>query len=193
MSEQPPPYGVPYQLPRKPRPRAAWFGVGAGLIVLSIAAAVGLFLWTLSGFFETDARLPADGAPHQVTVGTDGDRMLWKDDDIFEAGCQIVDRATGDEISLLAEGGGFTRSTGSGDWVGAYRFDPGSGDLEVTCAPSSLVEADQVGEIEIGPAPQIGNFVAGLIATIAIPALLGLSGIAILLVTGILWATRPKF
>lgn len=203
MSEQQPPLQPPYGVPSgyppgqpplpptKPRPSAIWFAVGGFLLVLSVVVAIGLFIWTLSGFFETDARVAADGRPHEITVGTDGDRMLWKSDDVFDSGCRVVDLATEQQIPLRAAGGSFTRSTGSGDWVGSYRFDPGSGHLIVTCKAGPF-DGDQLSEVEIGPAPQIGNFVGGLVATIAIPTLIGLTGLAVLLVTGILWTTRPS-
>src|SRR3546814_11219707 len=70
-------------------------------------------------------------------------------------------------------------------WVGTWRFDPGSGHLEVTCTASAWHPPSTV---EIGPAPRIGSFVVGLLATIFVPLFLGLAGVAVLLVTGILWS-----
>jgi hypothetical protein len=189
MSQPPSSYPVPSgyppgqaPLPTKPRPSGWWFVVGSVLIVGAVAAAVGLFIWTLSAFLDTDARVAADGQPHQVTVGTDGDRMLW-----FEEGsaqtCQIVDRASGDVVVLDRVSATYERSDTDGDWHGFARFDPGTGNLEVTCAPA--------GTVLIGAAPKIGNFVVGILATIFVPLFLGLFGLAILIVTGILFATRP--
>jgi hypothetical protein len=62
------------------------------------------------------------------------------------------------------------------------RFDPGSGDLSVTCTPSG-------GRVQIGPAPEIANFVGGLLVLIFVPAILGILGTIALIVTGVLWAT----
>lgn len=197
MTTPPPSYPVPSGYPpgqpprpQKYRPSWAWFLVGAALIMVGLAAGVGLFIWTLSAFFTTDARVPTDGEPHLVTVDTDGDRMLWRDDDVFDPGCRVVDRATGEEIDLRPVTSQITRDFGDGEWTAAARFDPGSGDLEVTCAPSTADE-DAATEVEIGPAPSVGGLVGGLIATIAVPGLLGLFGLATLIVTGVLWATRP--
>jgi hypothetical protein len=196
MSQPPPSYPVPSgyppgqpPLPPKHRPSGWWFVVGAGLIVAALVAAVGLFIWTLSAFFETDATVRADGQAHSITVDTDGDRMLWRDDDVFDPNCSIVDVRTGDQIDLRPVTSQFTKDFGEGEWTAAYRFDPGSGSLEVTCAAAR--DLDDGGEVQIGPAPSIGGFVGGLLATIAVPSLLGLFGLATLIVTGILWSTRP--
>jgi hypothetical protein len=196
MSQPPPSYPVPSgyppgqpPLPPKRRPSGWWFVVGGGLIVLAVAVAIGLFIWTLSAFFETDATVAADGRSHVVTVGTDGQRMLWRDDDVFDPRCTILDIETGTEVELRPVTSQFTKDFGEGEWTAAYRFDPGSGRLAVTCA--AVRDPDDGGQVQIGPAPSIGAFVGGLIATIAIPSLLGLFGLAILIVTGILWSTRP--
>lgn len=202
MSQPPPSYPVPSgyppgqpPLPPKYRPSGWWFAVGAGLLVAALAAGIGLFVWTLAAFFSTDATVEADGQPHHVTVATDGDRMLWRDDDVFDPDCTIVDLATGDEVDLRPVTSQFTKDFGEGEWTAAYRFDPGSGRLEVTCGLGDPdTGADwQMGwgqKVQIGPAPSIGGFVGGLIATIAVPSLLGLFGLATLIVTGVLWSTR---
>jgi len=96
---------------------------------------------------------------------------------------------TGDQIDLRPVTSQFTKDFGEGEWTAAYRFDPGTGRLAVTCA--AALRPDDGGEVQIGPAPSIGGVVGGLIATIAVPSLLGLFGLATLIVTGILWATRP--
>ena len=69
-----------------------------------------------------------------VTVDTDGHRMLWRDDDVFDPGCTIVDIDAGEQVELRPVTSQFTKDFGDGEWTAAYRFDPGSGRLEVTCA-----------------------------------------------------------
>ena len=198
MSQPPPSYPVPSgyppgqsPLPTKYRPSGWWFVVGGGLIVAAIAAGVGLFIWTLSAFFSTDATVPADGEVHTVTVGTDGDRMIWRSsNDSQLAPCEVTDQVTGEPIALSPVTGSYTRSSGSVEWLADQRFDPGSGRLEITCAAGSdLLGAEQ--RVQIGPAPSIGGFVGGIFASIAVPGLLGLFGVATLIVTGILWFSRP--
>ncbi|CAI9419054.1 hypothetical protein [Nocardioides sp. T2.26MG-1] len=191
MTQLPPPYGpspVPPR-PAKPRPSAWWFGLGIALILSAVAAGVGLFVWTLSAFLQTDVEVVRDGEAHAVEVSTDGDLMLWSYDFESRPSCSVVDRATGDEIELRRPGGEFRRDSGTaGDWVGTWRFDPGSGDLEVSC---TATDSSPLSTVEIGPAPRIGSFVVGILATIVVPLLLFLAGVAVLLVTGILWSVRP--
>lgn len=180
----PPPYGVP--LPpaapvRRGRPSGWWFVLGGGLVVSAVAVGIGLFVWTISAFLSTDANIAADGAPHDVTVASDGDRMLWLEDG-FGQRCEIVDRTTGESVVLGPVGGSFSRSDGSGDWHGAARFDPGTGSLRVTCDPGE-------GAVLIGPAPRIGAFLGGIFATVLIPLGLGAVGVLILIVTTVLFAT----
>ncbi|GAA4690494.1 hypothetical protein [Nocardioides conyzicola] len=190
MSQPPPSYPVPSGYPPgaspsppKYRPSGWWFVVGAALVVAAVAAAVGLFVWTLSAFFSTDATVPADGRTHTVTVGTDGDRVLWRDTAVADPECAVVDTTTGDQVDLRVVTSHMTKDLNEDHWTAAYRFDPGSGRLDVTCAAGD--------EVEIGPAPSIGGFVGGIIATVAVPGLLGLLGLVTLIVTGVLWASRP--
>jgi hypothetical protein len=190
MSQPPPSYPVPPGYPphqppppRKPRPSGWWFVVGGGLVVVAGAAAVGLFLWALWPLLHTDASVPADGQPHLVTVSTDGDRMLWRHDDVFDPSCEITDARTGEQVRLQPVTSQVSRDFGDGGWTAAYRFDPGSGHLEVVC--------DRGGSVEIGAAPTVGGVVAGLLLAILVPGLVGLVGLATLVVTGILWTTRP--
>lgn len=209
MSQPPPSYPVPPgyppgrpPLPQKYRPSWAWFLVGGGLILVAVGIGVALFIWALWPFFSTDARVPADGRPHVVTVDTDGDRMLWRDDDVFDPGCRVVDTATGEEIALRPVTSQLSRDTGDGEFVAAYRFSPGSGELEVTCAagaePDDLADPTdpdwEMGwgeEVVIGPAPNVGGMVVALAAGVIVPGVLGLAGLVMIIVTGILWATRP--
>lgn len=185
MSQPMPPYAAAPR-PTKPRPSAWWFVLGGGLIVAAVAVGVALFAWALSGFLSTDGTVPADGQAHSITVGTDGDRMLWGS--AARQDCVVVDRAGDTPVQLRPVHGSFTRSDSRGSFVGFYRFSPGSGRLSVTCTPD---EADGVGEVLIGPMPQVGSFVVGIIAGILVPLVLGLAGLALLIVTGVLFATRP--
>ncbi len=172
--------------PPKPRPRAWWFVVGAVLIVVGAGVGVALFVWALVGFLDTDARVPADGRSHEVVVGTDGERMLWLQQGYAQE-CQVQDTATGSEVHMRPVSGNFTRSENAYTWIGAYRFDPGSGQLAVTCGSAGSLPS----QVLIGPAPRIGSFVVGLVAGIVLPLVLGGAGFLIIVVTTILWVTRP--
>ena len=187
----PPPYGAPGPppAPRRPRPSGWWFVVGTGLILGGIALGIGIFAWTLQGFLNTEATVPVDGRPHQVGVGTDGDRMLWLEDG-FTQRCTIRDLENGAPVSLSPVTGSFHRSDGSGDFRGGYRFDPGSGRLGVTCRsmPGGAMDAS-AGSVLIGKAPRIGSFAVGILAGILVPLVLGAAGLVILIVTGVRFAT----
>lgn len=192
MSQPPPSYPVPSGYPPgqparpvKYRPSWWWFVVGGGLIVLGVVVAVGLFIWALSGFLRSDATVAADGQAHTVTVGTGGERMLWLDDD--HQTCTITDVRSGETIPLERVSGSFERSDSHGDLEGLYKFSPGSGKLSVTCEQAGV---GRVGTVLIGPMPEIGSFVVGILLAIFVPGLLGLAGLIILVVTGILFATR---
>jgi hypothetical protein len=149
--------------------------------VAALVIGVLLFVFTLKAVLETDANVSADGRPHSVTVGTDGDRMLWLEEGYGQQ-CAIVDEETGQPVDTSPTGGDFNRSDGSGEWHGALKFDPGSGHLEVTCTNSE-------GAVLIGPAPQVAGFVGGILAAILVPLLLGGFGVVALIVTTVLFAT----
>lgn len=172
---------MPGPLPQKYRPSAGWFGLGIGLIVAAVVAAIALFAWTLSSFLDTQARLLADGQAHVVSVEEDSELMLWGD----QAGgqsCTIIDSATGEEVDRRSTGGSFQRSDGNGDFEGLWRFGTGSGELQVTCQGG--------GPLLLGATPAFGSFVLGILLTFVVPGVLGLAGVITLIVTGILWSVR---
>ncbi|MET1059464.1 MAG: hypothetical protein ABWX84_07690 [Nocardioides sp.] len=179
MTAWPPP--PPQQQQQKPRPSRWWFAVGGGLMLF--AAAVGVAAWVLlfRGLMQTDTSVPVDGRSHQVTVPTDGDRMVWADTLAERPQCTVTDRESGQEIPLKATNGTFERN----EQTAVRSFAPGSGTLDVTC------EGDPSTEVEIGPAPDITAFVGGVLVGVLVPLLLGGTGFVIVLVTGVLWTTRP--
>ncbi len=196
MSSPQPPYGQPYRPPpvypayQKPvssrrRPSGWWFVVAGLLMVAGIAVGVLLIIQSVRAFVEVDATIQADGETHSITVDTDQDRMVWVHPSQTE-NCSIVDARTGEEVGLDDVSASYSKDVGSGSWEGASTFDPGSGELEITCAASG-------GEIQIGPAPDIGGFVGGLVGGILLALLLGGAGFVMLIVVAILFATgRPR-
>lgn len=174
--------------PRKDRPSAGWFVLGLGLFLLSIAASVVLIVLLLVGFLASDATVRADGQPHRVSVSTDGDRLMWLADD--DASCRVADAATGQEIPLRRVTDDYERTDEGEDLVGAYRFDPGSGELEVTCTPAAGTDPDD-DLVLIGSVPELETLAAGVLLAIVLPGLLALVGLVIVLWTGILWSLRP--
>jgi hypothetical protein len=148
------------------------------LVGLAIGATA--FVLIFRGIVTTDASLPVDSDPHQVSVPTDGDRMIWADTGAHPE-CTVTDRASGEEIGLEATNGDFDRN----DQTAIARFDPGSGDLEVTC------EGDTGTAVDIGPSPGTAGLVGGILVAVLAPLLLGGLGFVVVVVTGVLWSSRP--
>ncbi len=180
------PYGAPPPPPQRRRPSAWWFVLAAGLMVAGVAVGVTVLVLTVKSFTETDATIAADGQPHTISVDTDRDRMIWIDDD-EPPSCTIIDVETGEEVrSTGSPDASYTKGGGSRDWEGDETFDPGSGELEITCEEAG-------GPIQIGPAPEFGEFFGGLALGIFLPFFLGGVGFLMLIVVGILFATgRPR-
>jgi hypothetical protein len=170
--------------PPKARPSVIWFVVGALLLVAGVAAGIVLFVRIFdSGFLSVEARIPADGVAHQVTVDTDGDRYLWEQQ-YGAADCVVLDADSGGAIALEPVGGTVTRSVNGDAWQAVASFDPGSGRLSVTCSAAE-------GPAQIGPALVVGDFVLRILLAILVPLLLVGLGLTVLIGTAILWATRP--
>jgi hypothetical protein len=193
----PPPYGVPqpgqppvypaYQksVPSRRRPSAWWFAVAGLLMLAGIAIGVLLIVQAVRTFTDVDATIQADGETHAVSVDADQDRMVWIHPSEPQR-CVIMDAESGTPVDLDDVSASYTKDVGSGEWEGSSRFDPGSGDLEITCEATG-------GEIQIGPAPEFGKFFGSLAAGIIIPILLGGGGFVLLILIAILYATgRPR-
>ena len=180
MTAWPPP-PPPQRPPQKPRPSGWWFVVGGGLMLVGLVVGVTAFVLLFRGLLTTDASVPVDGEGHRVSVPTDGDRLLWADTEAQRPQCTVTDRESGREIPLETPHGDFERN----EQTAVRSFDSGSGDLDITC------DGDPDTEVEIGPAPSIRSFVGGILAAVLAPLLLGGAGFVIVLVTGVLWSTRP--
>lgn len=156
------------------------------LIVAGLATGVLMIVQSVGGFFSIDATIHADGQTRQVTVETDRDRMIWIDQ-FDQPSCTIKDAATGEEVAYEGLGNtAYTKWDDGREWQGDGTFDPGSGDLAVTCTPDG-------GPIQIGPEPEFGALVGGLAAGILIPLLLGVAGFVGLIVVAVLYVTgRPR-
>ena len=165
---------------RRRRPSAWWFLAGGALVVAAIVAFVALFAWTLTGFLDTDATVDADGQAETVRLEGDERRMLWLQDGQTQT-CSITDPDTGDDVPTREVTGEYGRTNDGDGFSGVATFAPGSGTVEVSCSGG--------GTVLIGPAPGIGSFVLGLLATIFVPLLLGSAGVVILIVTGVLYAS----
>lgn len=183
----------PPSAPQRRRPSKWWFVVGGGLLVLAVVIFVGGLIWTIVGVTKTDGTFPADGTPASVTSPADEKRMLFMEDsdlpadpfddsDPAEPECTITD-GSGEERDLDDVTGRVTVSNSDGDWRGIATFNSGDGDLSVTCTGDGV-------DMRIG-APLGFGFAAGLVVSIVLPMILGSIGALILLITTILYLTRP--
>lgn len=99
--------------------------------------------------------------------------------------CTIVDTADGQVVVQSPVFGATSRSGSDGSWIGSTTFDPGSGDLEVTCGTGGGAR------VQIGPEVSVGGLIGGILLTVLAALVLGGAGLVVLIVTGVLFVTRP--
>lgn len=166
---------------RKPRPSAWWFAVGAGLVALAIGIGVTALVLTITRFTETDATVGA-GERAEVTVGTE-QKLAWIDT-LEPARCGLTEAGSGEPVATTPPTASYTKSYGGREWVGRALFTSSTGAVVVDCS-------DSPGPVQVGPAPQIGGFLGGLAVGILVPLALGSLGLVVLVVTAVLFASRP--
>lgn len=173
------PVPPPYPSPPRPgkKPPSWWWFLGPVLLMLASAVVFAVMLaTTVQDLTQVDARVPADGEPHSVSVPA-GEHMLFADVPAGELPpCTITDDE-GREIEQRDVVGEFTISRDGREWSGLTRFDAGDGDVVITCARQASFGA---GEVLVTPGHEIGGFIARIFGTILIP--MALFGI------GALWA-----
>ncbi len=181
MTQPPPPSGPPtHQQPTKYRPRPRWWVLGGVLLVLAPVVFVASLFTVLAPLFREDAVLPADGQAHQVSVTAGEERALFTPQG-SSATCSITD-GSGSNLQLRGVSGEFTVN----EWLAVARFDTGDGELTVTCDGGGMT-----GEVRIGSLPSGSTFVVGLLVGILVPIALGGAGLVVLIVTAVLYASRP--
>lgn len=135
---------------QRTRPSAWWF-LGPLAVFLVTAVITGVMVVGLIGLMGTDARVRMDGQPQLVEVPTDGDRMIWVDQDLPTPACEVRGQ-DGRDVGLRRVALKTTRDAGAGSERGRWQFDPGDGLLEIRCtsetAPSSSAS--------VGPAVTAG-------------------------------------
>lgn len=191
MSSPPPPYVPPGTSlrpppggPRRRRPHVGWFVLGGVLVLLAPAVfAASLFL-TLRPLAQEDGVFPADGQPHALDLPGGARRALFLDQrSLPDVRCEAVDSA-GAPVGLRPVSGEFTYNR----WRAVDRFDTGAGDVSFTC--ESAGGRDRV---RVAQAPSTGGLVGGILVGVLVPIVLGLTGLTVLVVTTVLFATgRPR-
>lgn len=136
-----------------------------GVILAAVALFVVLLGTVFKGALGVDANVPADGMPYAVQVPTDRDRILLATANSATQ-CQVTDLETGAQIALEDLPGGHV-SRGREDW----RFDPGSGRLEIVCSAGSPGT-----QMRVVPAFERGS----VTILFAVPGLVAAVGLALL-------------
>lgn len=181
MTQTPPSEGYPGRpTPARYRPKPRWWVVGGALLVLAPLVFVASLFTVLAPLFREDAVLPADGQAHQVSVVAGEERALFTPQG-SSATCAVTD-GSGADLALRRVAGEFTVN----EWRAVARFDTGDGDLTVTCDGGGTT-----GEVRIGQLPAGSTFVVGLLVGILVPIALGGAGLVVLIVTAVLYASRP--
>jgi hypothetical protein len=176
-SEYPSPYGWS-TTPVKRRPSAAWFAVGAVLMVVAgivFGVAIVRFVRDIA---DADAVFSASGV-HEVTLPANAERALFVPDGRPIPRCQ-VSSAGGQLVQFRRPAEDFSY----GDWVAVRVFDTGDGHLTFSCPLGGR------GEIRIAEIPSEGDFARLGFLGVMFPLALGGAGFVVLLVTTILWFSR---
>ncbi|MEO9324912.1 hypothetical protein ABFT23_15565 [Nocardioides sp. C4-1] len=173
-----PAYGPPPR--RKYRPRARWFVVGGVLLVLAVVVFVAALVWVLRPLTQEDAVFAAADGPVTLDLPADERRGIYqRDGEPVRCTAATPDGAT-IEVSRV------TADVTYDEWTAVEQLTTGDGGVVLTC------ESDVEGaEVRVAGVPSTGGIVAGVVVGVVGPLLLGGAGFVVLLVTTILWATRP--
>jgi hypothetical protein len=171
---------VPAAPGTKPRPSAAWFGVGVALVIVAAVFAgvgIGRVVHTVT---HRDAEFGGPGL-HRVTLTPDATRAVFVQSGGRHVRCVAVD-GSGRRVR-------FDRPSGSATydgWRWVATFDTGDGSLVFHCAGRGA------GSVRIQGLPSIGMVFSTLLLGILLPLVLGGAGLLVLLITTILWIVRPR-
>lgn len=166
------------------RPSVWWFSLPVLLLVAS-ALSFGLLLWgSVQSGLRTDAEVPLDGRPHEVSVPADEERTVFVARRDADPACRFVDAASGEELDLGAVSGTFTRSNGQDEWRALWTLAPSSGTVLATC------EGEGTTPVQLAPPVDVGRFVGGIMAAVLVPMALGGLALLSLVVLGVLFLTR---
>jgi hypothetical protein len=177
---------MPPAPPRRPRPRAAWFFVGGALLLLGVVAFATLLILTISRASQTDdvATIDASGQPVRLEVTPDEKRMLFVVEGQPAPRCTLAD-ADAAPVPVDEVTGSVTVDADGTTWSGFGTFTATTSEVTLTCP-----EATAGQQVRVGASLGVG-FVGGILATILVPLVIGGAGLVVLLVTTVLWVTRP--
>ena len=164
-----------------------WWLLGPAAVFLVTLVVSGFMFLRLLELGQTDAVVPVDGASHTVQVDSDRDRMIWVAQDAPTPDCEVREAASGERVPLHRVTITTIRDNGTGSESGRWRFDPGSGDLEVTCSGGAVG-----GSAAIGPALTFGVLLSDFAPWFVLAMLLSLVWIGWLVALVIKYAKKPE-
>ncbi len=175
----PPPLTPP---PGKPRQSAWWFAPGAVSLLLALGCAAAAVMLILP-IFQPEGRVPADAARHTVHLRDPGKHLLFAPEGADIPRCQVL--AEGAVLPLRPD-----HSTEIGDstfanWGSFASFTSPTPTVQVVCV------SDQTVAVRVFEAVGTAR-VAAIVATVIGTVGLGLGGLGWLLVTAILFFSRPR-
>ncbi|KQT91075.1 hypothetical protein ASG49_12065 [Marmoricola sp. Leaf446] len=158
--------------------------VGGVLLALAAVVFVVGLVTTVGRGTDTDvvALLRGPGQPVGAGVPVDEERMLFVPRGEPAPQCRVTD-AEGRDVPVRPTTVGTTVTTMGVTWTGVSTFTSPTAEVRVECATP-------VDRLRIG-SPLGAGFAVGLVLTILGPLLLGGAGLAVLVVTTVLWLSRP--
>lgn len=184
-----PPYGAPFPPsasypapPKKPRPSAWWFLLPTLLVVAAVAS-VAIFGVMAFRSFRFEGPVPVDGQTHTITLDNTDIHVLWAGSP--RPSCVVTDSTTGEELTLTATNGTFTRTTDNRPHDVAWlEFAPTSARVDITCTGGDGTD------VVVGTRPDVGRLVGGILGAILLPMGLGFLALVSLIVLIVLFAVR---
>jgi hypothetical protein len=122
-----------------------WWLLGPAVVFAITLVVSGFMFLRLLDLTSTDAVVPVDGATHSVAVESEDERMIWVDLDAATPDCEVRDATSGKEVELRRVTLKTVRDSETGDESGRWQFDPGGGDLEVSCTGGTVGDSATIG------------------------------------------------
>ncbi|MDP0396810.1 hypothetical protein [Tsukamurella strandjordii] len=163
----------------KPRPGATGIWVGAAMMLLAVIVPVVATVTVVLPQFRLDMQtVPADGAPHSVTVPADRTYAVFAETrtTVGAPSCTLT-TAGGAPIEQRVTGGNVTVS----NRMVLSVFETGAGDVVATCSPG-MPEAGGA-EVALGRYPDMGLLLGGIFGSLGFALVVGGLGLTVLIVS----------
>lgn len=151
------------------------------MVVAVVVPLVAILVLVLPQFRLDQQVVPADGAPHALTVPRGADyAVLVETRSAASAPSCVVADGSGERRLRPVSG-----SVTIGNRMVVRRFETGDGDLVATCAGGADID-----EVALGKYPNMGLMLGGIFGSFGFAMVVGGAGLATLLVTVVRRAKR---